>query len=561
MGRIKVVSRAIVFIIVFSILLLKIQSLVTPNWDWPDFTGRTNKSISGLYREENNTLNVMWLGSSHMQYGVAPMYIYELSGIRSYNLATAGQTLDLSYYRLKSALKHQNPEIVFLDASACFYTGFYNNNEARWIKAISCFHLDNLVERIEMAIDMPKQDNGKDHFSQTVSALLPIIRFHTNYMLNQKSFADLHLDKAFPQKGNVIATRVIPPPGWRSDAESDELVEEAVDTSDELEEETADTSDVDLIQRMQQAFDNNIDRLDKIVKLCRDNNCELVLTKIPVYSRTDGTNKEWVSIKPEILRQWCDGAGVTFLDLNTLDVGIDWGTDTWDKGTHLNMSGAEKVSSFYTEWLENHCAFDNSADAKVDGEWRRQLDVFHREKALFNLQMVTEIERYLDSVKRENYTVFCAVSGPASKHWDSALQEQFKEVSGSAINLKKIWRKQFNTAYASVFSNGNLIGEESGKNKAELNGELPDGIRYALTSTGVLNKKAASIKINDVEMAAAGKGICFVVYDNEMGCVVDSVIFNTRQEGCPSKHDASFLNNFRMCFLEYENQLMEKLAS
>ena len=137
MSKVKTISRAAAFFLVFALLFIRVQRLVTPNWDWPDYGERMKKAICGVYPEKKNTMDVFWLGTSHMQYGVSPMQVYRATNIRSYNLATAGQPLLLSYHRLKSAFKEQSPKVVILDASACFYVTS-NNGDKRWLKAISC---------------------------------------------------------------------------------------------------------------------------------------------------------------------------------------------------------------------------------------------------------------------------------------------------------------------------------------------------------------------------------------------------------------------------------------
>lgn len=49
------------------------------------------------------------------------MEIYENSGIVSYNLSTSGQSIEVTYYLLRSALERQLPKVVVLDASSLFF--------------------------------------------------------------------------------------------------------------------------------------------------------------------------------------------------------------------------------------------------------------------------------------------------------------------------------------------------------------------------------------------------------------------------------------------------------
>ena len=65
-----------------------------------------------FYNMEKDTVDVLFLGTSHSYCGFSPQDFYDLHGIRSYNLGSSRQGIWLSYYWLKEALKTQKPKIV-----------------------------------------------------------------------------------------------------------------------------------------------------------------------------------------------------------------------------------------------------------------------------------------------------------------------------------------------------------------------------------------------------------------------------------------------------------------
>ena len=89
--------------------------------------------------------------------------------------------------------------------------------------------------------------------------------------------------------------------------------------------------------------------LDKMVKLCKENDVELILMKAPLLYPY--WYKEW----DEQIKNYAKKNGLTYINyLNLTDeVGIDYSKDTYDGGLHLNVYGAEKMSRYFGKFLNN----------------------------------------------------------------------------------------------------------------------------------------------------------------------------------------------------------------
>ena len=64
------------------------------------------------------------------------------------------------------------------------------------------------------------------------------------------------------------------------------------------------------------------------------------------------------------------------------EIGIDWNTDTYDRGLHLNVQGAEKLADYFGNILKNTCTFtDYSQDQEVVRDWEQKIAFYNDMKA------------------------------------------------------------------------------------------------------------------------------------------------------------------------------------
>jgi hypothetical protein len=103
----KAFLKACSFAIILLLIIIGINSI---------FIIKSNhraKLIAGLYINTKDPLDVVFLGSSHMNSAIDPNILWNQLGITSYNYATGGQPIDTTYYMLKEVLKvHKNPIVV-----------------------------------------------------------------------------------------------------------------------------------------------------------------------------------------------------------------------------------------------------------------------------------------------------------------------------------------------------------------------------------------------------------------------------------------------------------------
>ncbi len=85
---------------------------------------------SSFLAEDKNSVDVLFFGSSMVYCDVVPSVIWRQSGITSYVVGGGEQTLPMSYYYIRQALKTQKPQAVFLELSGMFFDRYTNYEEA-----------------------------------------------------------------------------------------------------------------------------------------------------------------------------------------------------------------------------------------------------------------------------------------------------------------------------------------------------------------------------------------------------------------------------------------------
>lgn len=78
---------------------------------------------------------------------------------------------------------------------------------------------------------------------------------------------------------------------------------------------------------------------EKIYNLCKENNIEMIIVSVPSI-------RYWSYAKHNGVSQLAEEYGVQYWDFNIdEELNIDWSKETPDKGMHLNISGAKKLTS------------------------------------------------------------------------------------------------------------------------------------------------------------------------------------------------------------------------
>lgn len=115
------------------------------------------------------------------------------------------------------------------------------------------------------------------------------------------------------------------------------------------------------------------DEMDKIIALCEKNRAKLVLVSVPSpHNYNNGRHHS--------LKQYAEEKHLEYLDLNqsVKDIGINWNQDCLDKGDHLNISGATKVTSYLGDYLYRNTDLKDHRGESAYGKWQKKSEEYQQ---------------------------------------------------------------------------------------------------------------------------------------------------------------------------------------
>ena len=115
----------------------------------------------------------------------------------------------------------------------------------------------------------------------------------------------------------------------------------------------------------------SIRHVANILNFCRENGAQLILFSSP-------STANWDYPRHNAVASFAQEINVPYLDMNLMTdvIPIDWKADTRDHGDHLNHTGAEKVSLWLGQYLEDTGLFQDKRDLNAYAPWNEHLENF-----------------------------------------------------------------------------------------------------------------------------------------------------------------------------------------
>lgn len=535
--------KPLLFTGILVLLFWLTQTIIIPKWNYPLFQDGTTRCIRGFYALEEDSIDVLTVGTSHMVYGFDAMRLYEDTEITAYDLATSTQSPEMTFFLLQEAFKTQHPRLVIMDASSLFVEKLDTSIRKS---------MDALVFSVNK-LRMARWYAGlyPDEAGALGGAVFPLFRYHDRW--KELCSADFDLSgngiKDFYAKGSYISTQSYPANSaadmnWAANALASDsvFVTEYRDGRSTYQYEGERYSPQ--IPMEYEAW------FIRIHSLCEEQGAQLILIKIPSIHIPSYYKGAWTEQRYAITREFADEHDTPYYDLlYEFDIGLDVSHDFLDGGEHLNSLGAQKATvalePVIIQYLQGY-------QLKTSEQYQNSRDAYDKIRRAVSLETAVELESYLKLLNenKDSLSIIIAVRDEARNCLNEGEMSAFRELGMKCDFQNEL---NFRDSYLSVMDAGRIEWEAVSNRVLEWKGALEDGREITVVSAGWWSRSFASIEIGGEEFARNMRGLNFVVLDRATGNVLDSVCFDTFLSEHPAQRDNAqverFLREYEMNFL------------
>ncbi|MCH5257497.1 MAG: hypothetical protein J1D87_09395 [Lachnospiraceae bacterium] len=284
-----------------------------------------------MYIQPKNSIDVVFMGSSHIHCDVNTAMLWEDYGIAAYDYSAAEQPLWITYYYLKEICKYQSPKLVVLDLySPAEFKEDYQYD----------FLLDNLLgvkfsfNKLQMLYASCEPEHYFDYFPNFAT-------YHNRYPKSED------LEYLFKSKKDRASFKGYTPYFIECPQTEPELVE--------------DKSGGITIKSEQY--------LQKIIEFTQKNDIELYLIVSPYITKSED------ELVYNRIKEISVNYGLEFNSTNYSydEMGLDFGTD-FNDWSHLNYNGSCKYTQYLGAQIKKNYDIPDRRGLKKWESWDRHVE-------------------------------------------------------------------------------------------------------------------------------------------------------------------------------------------
>ena len=334
----KKIVFCICLVLVTAVVLGFAQALVMPKY----MSNAKEGALIAEYYNETSDHDVLFIGDCEVYESITPPTLWEEYGITSYIRGSAQQLAWQSYYLLEETLKYETPKVVVFNVLALKYGEPQD-------EAYNRMTLDGMkLSATKLRAIRASMTEEESFFSY----LFPLLRFHSRWKeLSGEDVTYLFQRDTVSHNGYLMQTEIR---GGKSEIIPSPLADYTLPAT-------------------------SMEYLDRMRALCEEKGIRLVLMKAP----TNDWKYHWYDEWDAQIVSYAEAHGLHYYNFirTAEEIGIDWSTDTYDMGIHLNVFGAEKLTHCLGAILrEQHGLESRKADPAVSEIWQKKTDAYYAER-------------------------------------------------------------------------------------------------------------------------------------------------------------------------------------
>ncbi|MDE7326660.1 MAG: hypothetical protein K2N63_10335 [Lachnospiraceae bacterium] len=260
--------------------------------------------------ETEEPIDVMLFGTSHVTDGILPLELWGNYGISSYNFGNNAARIPLTYWKIENVFDYQVPRLVVVD---CSYLS--SNNKTSTVLQQSHNVLDSfpLTKTKRAAIEdlMDSEEDNKLEF------FWPFSIYHNRWdELTKKDFIVDYNNELGAEPKYLVAT----PANYQKIGADEKLQTETI----------------------------AMEYIGKLISSCRERGVEVLLTYLPCPANS--TRQKEANTAYDLAERY----GVNYINFLDLPDVVNFMTDCNDADSHLNASGAKKVTDYLGTYIGEH---------------------------------------------------------------------------------------------------------------------------------------------------------------------------------------------------------------
>lgn len=340
MKKLKVAICLIAGVLALVLVLDAAQRILTPKYVSEAQDGR----LVAEYYDSAKNHDVVFVGDCEIYENISPVTLWQEYGISSYMRGSPQQLIWHSYYMMRDTLRYETPKAFVYNV----YSMKYAVPQSEPYNRLALDGMEWSSVKSEAINASMMEDESY------LSYLFPLLRYHSRWSeLTAEDFRYAYSD-----------TPQLSINGYLMRADVDGIEELAKDI---------------------EGFEKPIgeicwEYLDKMRLLCQENGVEFILMKAP----TNTEKYHWYASWDKAVKAYAEEHGLRYYNFleNIEEIGLDYTTDTYDRGAHLNLAGAEKLAKYFGRILRDEVKIQgHTGDAAYEATWADLTDKYNRIKA------------------------------------------------------------------------------------------------------------------------------------------------------------------------------------